>query len=59
MLFSAIVGKAQEVIHLFHRVKVFFLPYMIISNVYVGLSRQIVYNNDNYEHVKEIKICLL
>lgn len=59
MLFSAIVGKAQEVIHLFHRVKVFFLPYMIISNVYVGLSRQMVYNNDNYEHVKEIKKCLL
>lgn len=53
------MGKAQEVIHLFRRVKVFFLPYMIISNVYVGLSRQIVYNNDNYEHVKEIKICLL
>lgn len=59
MLFSAIVGKAQEVIYLFHRVKVFFLPYVIISNVYVGLSHQIVYNNGNYEHVKEIKICLL
>ena len=59
MLFSAIVGKAQEVIHLFQRVKVNFLPNMIISNVHVGLSHQIVYNSSNYEHVKEIKICLL